>query len=51
MWVYKRKTDCPGLGSQRYGRVWQLEDALLTEIECDEVLPPFVGAMRNGVSI
>jgi hypothetical protein len=40
LWVYERKTDCPGLGSQRFGRVGQLEDALLTNIECDEVLPP-----------
>lgn len=39
LWVYERKTDCPGLGSQRFGRVGQLEDASLTKIECDEALP------------
>ena len=39
VWVYERKTDCPGLGPQRFGRVGQLEDAVLTEIECEEVLP------------
>jgi hypothetical protein len=39
LWVYERKTDCPGLGSRRFGRVGQLEDALLTEIECEEALP------------
>jgi hypothetical protein len=40
LWLYERKTDCPGLGSQRFGRVGQLEDALLSKIECDEALPP-----------
>jgi hypothetical protein len=39
LWLYERKTDCPGLGAQRFGRIGQLEDALLTEIECDEALP------------
>ncbi|TWB88832.1 hypothetical protein FBZ93_11714 [Bradyrhizobium macuxiense] len=39
LWVYERKTDCPGLSAQRFGRVGQLEDTLLTDIQCDEVLP------------
>jgi hypothetical protein len=39
VWLYERKTDCPGLGAQRFGRIGQLEDTLLTKIECDEALP------------
>jgi hypothetical protein len=39
LWLYERKTDCPGLGAQRFGRIGQLEDTLLTKIECDEALP------------
>jgi hypothetical protein len=39
MWVYERRTDCPGLGSQRFGRIGQLKGPLLTNIECDEALP------------
>lgn len=55
MWVYERKTDCPGLGSQRSGKIGQLQDGLLIKIECDEALPrswarcktnfPFAGFM------
>jgi hypothetical protein len=40
LWTYVRKGDCPGLGARRFGRIGQLEDGLLTKIECNEVLPP-----------
>jgi hypothetical protein len=40
MWVYERRADCPGLGSRTFGRVVQLDATLLTEIECEEWLPP-----------
>jgi len=39
LWVYQRKKDCPGLGALKFGRVGQLEDALLTNIQCEETLP------------
>jgi len=39
LWVYERKTDCPGLGSRQIGRIAQLEDGSLIKIECDEALP------------
>lgn len=40
MWVYERRADCPGLGFRTFGRVVQLDATLLTEIECQEWLPP-----------
>jgi hypothetical protein len=40
MWVYERRTDCPSLGPQKFGRIALLGDALLSKVECDEALPP-----------
>lgn len=39
MWTYERKTDCFGLGYRRFGKVAQLDDGSLIELECDEWLP------------
>ena len=39
MWAYERKKDCFGLGYNRFGKVAQLDDGSLIELECDERLP------------
>lgn len=39
MWAYEPRKGCSSLGAQKFGKIAQMDDGSLSEVECDDALP------------